>query len=64
MKGNKERSDNDGNNECIRDRPVRPYVDYRLIVGKEIFLNSAIFVKFRIKSILVMVRIDEPHAWY
>ena len=28
MKETKGRGDNDGNNECIRDRPVRSYVDY------------------------------------
>ena len=64
MKETKGRGDNDGNSECIRDQPVRSYVDYRLIVSKEKILNSAIFVKFKIKSTLVMVRIDEPHAWY
>ena len=64
MKETKGRGDNNGNNECIRDRPVRSYVDYRLIVGKEKILNSAIFVKFKIKPILVIVRIDKPHARY
>ena len=56
------RGDNDGNSECIRDRPVKLYVDYRLIVGKEKFLNSAFFVNVKIKFILVMVRIGEPHV--
>ena len=45
MKETKGRCDNDGNNECIRDRPERSYEDYRLIVGKENILNSAIFYK-------------------
>ena len=49
MKETKGQGDNDGNDECIRDRPVRSYVDYRLIVGKENILNSAIFLKYRIK---------------
>ena len=64
MKETKGRGDNDGNNKCMRDRPVRSYVDYRLIVGKENILNSAIFVKFKIKPTLVIVRIDESHARY
>ena len=33
----KGRSNNDENSECIRDRPVKLYVDYQLIVGKEKF---------------------------
>ena len=64
MKETKGRGDNDRNSECIRDRPVRSYVDYRLIVGKENILNSTIFVKFKIKPTLVIVRIDKPHARY
>ena len=64
MKETKRRGDNDGNNECIRDRPVRSYVDYRLIVGIEIILNSAIFVEYRIKHTLVIMRIDKSHARY
>ena len=64
MKETKGRGNNDGNNECIRDRPVRSYVDYRLIVGKENILNFAIIVKYKIKPTLVIVRIDKPHARY
>ena len=62
QKGTKGRGDNDGDGECIRDRPIRPYMDYRLIVGKKNLFIPQYFDNVKIKSILAMVKIGEPHV--